>query len=60
MHRLPEGPNQGREKNWLATSWEQALVKDTALGSAVADVTDSDSRLADAPHPLLTSRKRPL
>ena len=52
--------NQSRERNWLAMSWEQALAKDTSLGNAVADVTDSDSRLADAMHPLPTSRKCPL
>ena len=31
--------NESRERNWLATSWEQALVIDTALGNAVANVT---------------------
>ena len=52
--------NQNRESNWLAMSWEQDLVKDTALGNAVADVTVSDSCLADVLHPLPTSRKHPL
>ena len=50
-----EKPQSGYEPE---PSWEQALVKDTALGNAVADVNDSDSHLADAPHPLPTSRKR--
>ena len=34
--------NQSQERNWLATSWEQALVKDTTVENAVADETDSE------------------
>ena len=54
MHRSPvslvssrnrEKPQSGYEpepRNWLAMNWEQALVEDTALGNAVADVADSE------------------